>query len=197
MNCKFYAKFYGTHFAFLKKILHGDKMNQLEILKKHLGNVEGKGAFEARTISTQIADANDFIAILQSVESVLKKLSANLQGINLSENPASNLTNNKANLDAQIEQSRALVTNASFLGEKLFGVKFSANVSGQSMEFKIADPFFALENGGIDGVLAYIEDKRDEISTLFDALDAALSIDNALQMPTNLGFDYKDIFAKH
>lgn len=158
-------------------------MRELEILKKHLGNVEGKGAFEAREIGIQIADSNDFIAALQMADANLKKVAASLA------NAANPATQSEA-----IAQSRALVSNASFLGEGVFGTKFSTSVGAQKLEFEVADPFFALENGGVEGVLAYIEDKRDEISTLFDTLDAALSADSGFAMPTNSSFDYKDLF---
>ena len=33
-----------------------------------------------------------------------------------------------------------------------------------------------LENGGYEGVLAYVEDKREEINTLLDSLENAIAL---------------------
>lgn len=154
-------------------------MSELEIFKKHLGNVDGKGTFEARELGIQIADTNDFIAALQIVDSVLKKLIANIKTPNPAEFEMQNL---------------ALIKNASFLGEAVFGAKFSTSIGVQKLEFEIADPFFAFKDGEIEGVLAYIEDKRDEISMLFDKLEETLNINNSFEIPKNLSFGYKELF---
>ena len=50
-------------------------MNQeMNILKKHLGEVEGISAFKAKQICSQISDANDFIGALQILDLNLKKI---------------------------------------------------------------------------------------------------------------------------
>lgn len=136
---------------------------ELEILKKHLGNVEGKSEFATKELCLQIDDANDFIAALQVIEGVLKKLEYKLKD-------EANLKQNES-ID---EESRAIIENASFMGEALFDKKFSTNVGTNHFSFEIQNPFLVLENGGYEGVLAFIEDKREEISALLDALDEAL-----------------------
>ncbi len=47
--------------------------NELDVLKQHLGEVEGVGEFKAKQLCSQINDANDFIGALQVLDLSLKK----------------------------------------------------------------------------------------------------------------------------
>lgn len=138
---------------------------ELEILKKHLGNVEGKSEFATKELCLQIDDANDFIATLQVLDSVLKKLEYKLK-----ERDGANLEQAQS-----IDKELSLIAeNASFMGEALFDKKFSTNVGANHFNFEIQNPLLVLENGGYEGVLAFVLDKREEISALLDTLDEAL-----------------------
>ena len=80
------------------------------------------------------------------------------------------------------------------MGAGLFGTHFSTRIGSQEFSFEIQEPFTMLENAGFDGVLAYITDKREQISALFDELDGAISQDFVASMPTNEGFkDFKEL----
>ena len=47
--------------------------DELQILKRHLGEVAEKSEFKAKELSSQINDANDFIGALQILDKSLKK----------------------------------------------------------------------------------------------------------------------------
>lgn len=140
---------------------------ELEILKKHLGNVEGKGEFATKELCAQIDDANDFIGALQVLDNALKKVECNLK-----ERFAAS-SEQQQNLDAQ---NALIIENASFMGGALFGTTFRTSVGGVGFIFEIQNPFLVLENGGYEGVLAYVEDKREEIDALLDKLGDAIAL---------------------
>ncbi len=47
--------------------------NELDVFKKHLGEIQGVSEFKATQICSQINDANDFIGALQILDLTLKK----------------------------------------------------------------------------------------------------------------------------
>lgn len=143
-------------------------MNELEILKKHLGEVEGKSKFNASKLSSQINDANDFIAALQLLDLSLKKVLQNIETRKSIEKEEE-----KRALDAL---NSSLIDNCSFMNEKLFDTELSTAIAGQSFTFEIQNPLLLLERTGYEGVLAYIEDKREEISALLDGLGEAIAL---------------------
>ena len=162
--------------------------DELQILKRHLGEVAEKSEFKAKELSSQINDANDFIGALQILDKSLKKIQENIQERNELGNDEE-----KRNLDAQ---SANIIQSCSFMGETLFDTKLHTNVGGQNFSFEIQNPLFALENGGYDGVLAYVEDKRDEIDTLLDNLGMAITLSDLSAMPTNAGYkNFKEILS--
>lgn len=140
---------------------------ELEILKKHLGHIEGKGEFETKELCAQIDDANDFIGALQVLDNALKKLECNLKVRNSATNEE------QQGIDTQ---NNAIIENASFMSESLFGTEFRTSVGGERFSFECQNPFLVLENGGYEGVLAYVEDKREEINTLLDSLENAIAL---------------------
>ncbi|KGI56662.1 flagellar FLiS export co-chaperone [Campylobacter sp. MIT 97-5078] len=161
---------------------------ELEIFKKHLGEVKAQGEFDAKQVCTQINDANDFIGALQVLDLSLKKIEQNLKA-RIDEDLSQE---QKRGFDAQTSQ---LIQNSSFMGNSLFDNSFSIGVSGQSFAFEIQNPLLVLEKSDYKGVLAYIEDKREEIENLL--LDLATAI--SLGTPSNnfLGandFDFKGLF---
>ena len=152
--------------------------DELQILKKHLGAFEGVGEFEGRQFCAQISDANDFIGALQLLDAALKKLKFCL---------------NKEGANAYFE-AQSIVESALFMGESLFDAHLSTRIGSQEFHFEIQNPLPMLENAGVEGVLAYAEDKREEISALFDALDSALGQDFIAQTPINSSFkDFKEL----
>ena len=140
---------------------------ELEILKKHLGHIEGKGEFETKELCAQIDDANDFIGALQVLDNALKKLECNLKARNSATNEE------QQSIDTQ---NNAIIENASFMSESLLGTEFRTSVGGERFSFECQNPFLVLENGGYEGVLAYVEDKREEINTLLDSLENAIAL---------------------
>lgn len=157
---------------------------ELEILRKHLGNVEGESEFVTKELCLQIDDANDFIAALQVLDRALKKVEFNLKERNSTD------LEHFCNLDAH---NKTIIENASFMGEALFDRTFSTNVGASRFGFEIRNPLLVFENGGYEGVLAYVEDKREEISALLDKLDEAI-IMGAISTP-NSSLEFKDFKA--
>lgn len=157
---------------------------ELEILRKHLGNVEGESEFVTKELCLQIDDANDFIAALQVLDKALKKVEFNLKERNSTD------LEHSCNLDAH---NKTIIENASFMGETLFDRTFSTNVGASRFGFEIRNPLLVFENGGYEGVLAYVEDKREEISALLDKLDEAI-IMGAISTP-NSSLEFKDFKA--
>lgn len=158
---------------------------ELEILKKHLGNVEGKGEFATKELCAQIDDANDFIGALQVLDNTLKKVENNLK------TRLAASSEQQQNLDAQ---NNLIIENASFMGSALFGTNFRTSVGGARFSFEMQNPFLVLENGGYEGVLAYVEDKREEIDALLDKLGDAIALGDfyAPQMSGSFG-DFKEL----
>lgn len=156
---------------------------ELEILKKHLGNVEGKGEFATKELCAQIDDANDFIGALQVLDNALKKVECNLKERNLA------TSEQQQSIDTQ---NNVIIENASFMGEALFGATFRTSVGGENFSFESHNPFLVLENGGYEGVLAYVEDKREEISALLDKLGDAIILGDFVTPQMNGEFrDFK------
>lgn len=151
-------------------------MNELHILKKHLGDFQNtKSEFQTKEFCEQISDANDFIGALQVLNLSLKKLAKNIKD-------RSNDAENNATLDSL---SSALVQNCSFMGASLFDNAFKVNVNKQDFSFEIQNPLLILENSDHKGVLAYIEDKLEEISSLLTELSQAIIAGSDLEF--NLG----------
>lgn len=158
---------------------------ELEILKKHLGNVEGKGEFATKELCAQIDDANDFIGALQVLDNALKKVEFNLKERN------SATSEQQQNLDAQ---NATIIENASFMGGALFGTNFRTSVGGERFSFESQNPFLVLENGGYEGVLAYVEDKREEIGALLDKLGDAIALSDFVAPQMNGEFaNFKEL----
>lgn len=139
-------------------------MNGLNTLKKHLGEVKEMSRFEAKQICSQINDANDFIGALQVLDLTLKKVSQNIDQ-RLNSDELDDIQ--KRTLDAN---TSTLMQNCSFMGMALFGNIFNVYAGEQFFEFEITNPLLMLENNGYEGILSYIEDKRDEIKTILSQL---------------------------
>lgn len=158
---------------------------ELEVLKKHLGEVEPKAQFEAKQICSQISDANDFIGALQVLDISLKKIEKNLSERNLSDDAY------QKTLNASCIQ---LINNCVFMKESLFDSSFKVNVGSSEFCFEIQNPMLLLENNGLEGVLAYVVDKREEISNLLSDLGTAITLGADFSAPTSQDFDYKNLF---
>ena len=159
--------------------------SELEILKKHLGEVEGKASFEAKQLCLQINDANDFIGALQVLDISLKKVENNIK-----ERGSDEMANRA--LDAS---TMKLISNCAFMGESLFDNTFKVNVGGREFGFEIQNPMLLLENNGFEGVLAYVQDKREEILALLLDLATAITLGSSFATPqTEAKFDYKNLF---
>lgn len=161
-------------------------MNELNILKKHLGDVSDVSAFEAKQICSQINDANDFIGALQVLDINLKKIHKNISE-RVSDENLDDIQ--KRTLDANTSQ---LIQNCAFMGAALYDNIFKVYVGKQLFEFEISNPLLVLEKSNYEGVLAYIEDKREEISGIL--VDLATAITLGTSFDTNMAFDSKQDF---
>ncbi|TKX32988.1 flagellar FLiS export co-chaperone [Campylobacter aviculae] len=163
--------------------------NELDVLKKHLGEVQGMSEFKATQICSQINDANDFIGALQVLELALKKIEQSIA--QRLDDQIDDLQ--KRTLDATTSQ---LIQNCSFMGTALFGNIFNVYVGKKLFEFEISNPLLILEKAGYEGVLAYIQDKRDEIKNILADLASAIvmsqGMDNAQMYDSTT--DFKNLF---
>ncbi|MBK1971359.1 hypothetical protein JG677_00390 [Campylobacter sp. TTU-622] len=165
-------------------------MDGLNTLKKHLGEVKEMSRFEAKRICSQINDANDFIGALQVLDLTLKKVSQNINQ-RLELNHLDDIQ--KRTLDANVA---SLIQNCSFMSVTLFGNIFNVYAGEQLFEFEITNPLLMLENNGYEGILSYIEDKRDEIKTILAQLASIIatgSIGNNTIYNTQTT-DFKNLF---
>lgn len=165
-------------------------MNQeMNILKKHLGEVEGISAFKAKQICSQISDANDFIGALQILDLNLKKIHNQISQ-RLNDTKLDDVQ--KRTIDANVSQ---LIQNCSFMQTALFDNVFKVYMGQKLFEFEIVNPLLVLEKSNYEGVLAYVEDKREEIATLLANLALAITLDmdfgKALTQDTQR--DFKDL----
>lgn len=161
---------------------------ELEILKKHLGEVEGQSEFKAKQICSQINDANDFIGALQILDLNLKKVQKNIsERLDDSISPE-----NQRVLDSQ---NAALIQSCAFMGECLYDHEFSVNVGAQDFHFEIQNPLLILEKGDFSGVLSYVEDKREEIASLLVDLATAITLNAPLESYSfDTQRDFKSLF---
>ncbi|EHR2531695.1 hypothetical protein QWN50_000106 [Campylobacter coli] len=143
--------------------------SDLEIFKKHLGEIQGVNEFKANQICSQINDANDFIGALQVLDMSLKKIEKSI----LERIDENSDDMQKRTLDATASQ---LIQNCSFMGTALFGNIFNVYVGQKLFEFEISNPLLVLEKAGYEGVLAYIQDKRDEIKDILCKLSSAITM---------------------
>lgn len=161
-------------------------INELDIFKKHLGEVEGKTQFNAMQICDQINDANDFIGALQILDLTLKKIINNLNQRKQSDDMQ------KRELDAT---NTKLIQNCSFMGTALFGNIFSVFVGQKEFKLEVYNPLLVLQNSDYDGMLAYTEDKKEEISNMLKDLASAITFssnDNMFAHAFNM--DFKSLF---
>ncbi|MCX2683353.1 hypothetical protein OQH60_05450 [Campylobacter sp. MIT 21-1685] len=165
--------------------------NELDILKKHFGEIQGVSEFKATQLCSQINDINDFVGALQVLELTLKKihqsLSERILGTKLDDMQ-------KRSIDASVSQ---LIQNCSFMGTALFGNIFNVYAGKELFEFEIANPLFILEKNGFEGVVAYIEDKREEIVAILSKIAEAL-LQNESANNANMyseGIDYTKLFS--
>lgn len=79
----------------------------------------------------------------------------------------------KRTLDATASQ---LIQNCSFMGTALFGNIFNVYVGKKLFEFEIANPLLILQTSNYEGVLAYIQDKRDEIKIILSELATTITM---------------------
>ncbi|EGK7561159.1 hypothetical protein IO476_000098 [Campylobacter coli] len=143
--------------------------NELDMFKKHLGEIQDVSEFKATQICSQINDTNDFIGALQVLDLTLKKIEKSITD-RLDEQ---NDDLQKRTLDATSSQ---LIQNCSFMGTALFGNVFNVYVGKKFFEFEISNPLLVLEKAGYEGVLAYVQDKRDEIKGILHELSSTITI---------------------
>lgn len=163
--------------------------NELDVFKKHLGDIQGMGEFKATQICSQINDANDFIGALQVLELTLKKIEKSI-----TERLDDGLDDlQKRTLDATSSQ---LIQNCSFMETALFGNIFNVYVSKKLFEFEISNPLLVLEKAGYEGVLAYIQDKKDEIKSILGELAIAITMGETMDNAGiyNSTMDFKNLF---
>ncbi|EAJ1621799.1 flagellar FLiS export co-chaperone [Campylobacter upsaliensis] len=161
--------------------------SELDILKQHLGEVDGVSEFKAKQLCSQISDANDFIGALQVLDLSLKKIQNNItQRLQKDTDEVQ-----KRTLDAASSQ---LVNSCSFMGTALFDNIFNVYVGQKLFEFEISNPLLVLDRGGYEGVLAYIEDKREEIKANLSELSGAILMGSNLN--TTSMFDTTQDFKK-
>ncbi len=159
---------------------------ELQILKKHLGEAELVGGFKAKQICSQINDANDFIGALQILDLNLKKIHNQISQ-RLDDTKLDDMQ--KRAIDANVSQ---LIQNCSFMQTALFDNVFRVYLGKKLFEFEIVNPLLALEKCDYEGVLAYIEDKREEISNMLVDLATAITLD--MDFGTNLASESKSDF---
>lgn len=166
-------------------------MNQeIDVLRRHLGEVEGMSAFKAKQLCSEINDANDFIGALQILDLNLKKIRDHVdQRLN-----DENLNDvQKTALDASVSK---LIQNCSFAGTTLFDSAFKVRMGQKLFEFEIVSPLLVLEKSSYEGVLAYVEDKREEIAALLIDLATAITLDMDFggALTQNTQRDFKNLF---
>lgn len=163
--------------------------NELDVFKKHLGEIQGVSEFKATQICSQINDANDFIGALQILDLTLKKIEKSITE-RLDEQ---NDDLQKRTLDATSSQ---LIQNCSFMGTALFGNIFNVYVGKKLFEFEIANPLLILQTSNYEGVLAYIQDKRDEIKIILSELATAITMGETMDNTEiyNSTMDFKNLF---
>lgn len=163
--------------------------SDLDIFKKHLGEIQGVNEFKANQICSQINDANDFIGALQILDLTLKKIEKSITE-RLDEQ---NDDMQKRTLDATASQ---LIQNCSFMGTALFGNIFNVYVGKKLFEFEIANPLLILQTSNYEGVLAYIQDKRDEIKIILSELSTAITMGETMDNAGiyNSTMDFKNLF---
>lgn len=164
--------------------------NELDVFKKHLGEVQGMSEFKANQLCSQINDANDFIGALQVLDIALKKIHKNIRDRSL------DLTLDdmqKRVLDANVAQ---LVQNCSFMGTALFGNIFNVYLGQKLFEFEISNPLFVLEKSGYEGVSAYVEDKREELKNILAELASAIAIgaNTAQNLTYDSNVNFRNLF---
>ncbi|EPY7915698.1 flagellar FLiS export co-chaperone [Campylobacter coli] len=163
--------------------------NELDVFKKHLGEIQGVSEFKATQICSQINDANDFIGALQILDLTLKKIEKSITE-RLDEQ---NDDLQKRTLDATSSQ---LIQNCSFMGTALFGNIFNVYVGQKLFEFEISNPLLILQTSNYEGVLAYIQDKRDEIKIILSELATAITMGETMDNTGiyNSTMDFKNLF---
>lgn len=82
------------------------------------------------------------------------------------------------------------------MGAGLFGNIFNVYVEKKLFEFEISNPLLILKTDNYEGVLAYIQDKKDEIKNILSKLASTISMDQTLD---NRGIyedtiDFKNLF---
>ncbi len=99
----------------------------------------------------------------------------------------------KRTLDATASQ---LIQNCSFMGTALFGNIFNVYVGKKLFEFEIANPLLILQTSNYEGVLAYIQDKRDEIKIILSELSTAITMGETMDNAGiyNSTMDFKNLF---
>ncbi|ECC0784653.1 hypothetical protein HL776_001440 [Campylobacter jejuni] len=163
--------------------------SDLDIFKKHLGEIQGMNEFKANQICSQINDANDFIGALQVLDMSLKKIEKSI----LERIDENSDDMQKRTLDATASQ---LIQNCSFMGTALFGNIFNVYVGKKLFEFEIANPLLILQTSNYGGVLAYIQDKRDEIKIILSELATAITMGETMDNAGiyNSTMDFKNLF---
>lgn len=121
------------------------------------------------------------ITLKKIEQSILKRIDENLDDVQ------------KRTLDATTSQ---LIQNCSFMGAGLFGNIFNVYVGKKLFEFEISNPLLILKTDNYEGVLAYIQDKKDEIKNILSKLASTISMDQTLD---NRGvyedtIDFKNLF---
>ncbi|MBM0637241.1 flagellar FLiS export co-chaperone [Campylobacter sp. VicNov18] len=150
--------------------------SHLDIFKKHLGEVQSMNEFQAKQMCSQIKDTNDFIGVLQVLDLSLKKLKKSI--LERTDQKLDDIQ--KRTLDATISQ---LIHQCSFMGTSLFDNVFNVYVGKKLFEFQIANPLLILKNSDYEGVLAYIEDKREEIKAILSQIGLAITNNEVLNSP--------------
>lgn len=138
----------------------------LETLKKHIQDIDGAGFEISSEVNQKISkfgedikNTNEFIGALQIVSVTLKKC---IDRARLIEGEFQGQSQEEKNEYASLK-IREMMSKCSFMGTALFDATFGIEFDGRWLEFSISTPESFLVNYDFESVIAYFEDKQEEI----------------------------------
>ncbi len=160
----------------------------LATLKKHIQDIDGTDFKVPSKIGNRIVSfgedmksANEFIGALQVLSIALKKC---INKILLIEDSMQNMSTLK---ESTVLYIREIITNCSFMGNALFDANFCIKLDSDSLEFSISTPESFLKEYDFESIMAYFEDKQEEIkqklALISGKISGDLAIDSDLQGP--------------
>ncbi|PAF48726.1 hypothetical protein BKH41_05540 [Helicobacter sp. 12S02232-10] len=175
--------------TFKKHLVGMDKIQGEDIDPNSLGKSK-----KIRKFGEDVKSANEFIGAVQILDAALAKLISLSQRM-LVEGEIK--TSDLKSLEGIVSKEMCeIIQNSSFMGTELFDAVLSVEIHSKAIEVEVSNPMSLVANEGYEGVIAYLEDKRADISKALEFVSVQVSDQRVFEPDVSAPSSYESFNAK-